>query len=216
MSTNPPSMPPVPPPGGQIPAAPPKKGNFLVWVLVAVGTVFLVVCVAVIGGGLFIAHKVRQAGIEYSKDGKLTVKRDGKDSVVISSSGNGNDGSLEIKSADGTVKIGGGAAAGKVPAWIPDYPGSNTQGSFSAQTKEGSSGSFSFKTKDSIDKVVHYYEDGFKSTGLKVTSNITTTNGGVSGGVLSAEDDGKTHSSVVILGTEGGETTVNVTYNLKK
>jgi hypothetical protein len=216
MSTNPPGVPPVPPAGIQVPPPPPTKGNFLIWVLVAVGVVFLVVCVAVIGGGLFIAHKVRQAGIEYSNDGKFTVKKDGKESVVISSSGHGDNGSLEIKSADGTVKIGGGAAAEKVPAWVPDYPGSNPQGAFSAQTKEGASGSFSFKTKDPIDKVVRYYEDGFKSTGLKVTSNVTNTNGGVSGGVLSAEDEGKTHSSVVILGTEGGETNVNVTYNLKK
>src|SRR5579864_4825919 len=144
MSTNPPGMPPVPPPGAQMPGPPPKKGNFLVWILVAFGGLFLLVCVAVLGTGLFIAHKVRQSGVEFSRDGKFTVKHDGKESVVISS-GKGDNGSVEIKSADGTVKIGGGAAAGKVPTWIPDYPGSDPQGAFSAQTNEGSSGSFSFK-----------------------------------------------------------------------
>lgn len=211
MSTNPPGMAPVPPPGAQMPGAPPKKGNFLVWILVAFGGLFLLVCVAVFGTGLFIAHKVRQSGVEFSRDGKFTVKHDGKESVVISS-GKGDNGSVEIKSADGTVKIGGGAAAGKVPTWIPDYPGSDPQGAFTAQTNEGSSGSFTFKTKDPVDKVASFYEDGFKASGLKVTANINAA----SAAVLSAEDEAKAHSSAVIIGAQSGETTVSVTYNAKK
>jgi hypothetical protein len=205
-------MPPVPPPGAQMPGPPPKKGNFLVWILVAFGGLFLLVCVAVLSTGLFIAHKVRQSGIEFSKDGKFTVNHDGKESVVISSSGKGDSGSVEIKSADGTVKIGGGAAAGKVPTWVPDYPGSDPQNVFTAQTKDGTSGNFSFKTKDPVDKVASFYEDGFKSSGLKVNANINSA----SAAVLSAEDEGKLHSSAVIIGAGGGETTVNVTYNSKR
>jgi hypothetical protein len=204
-------MPDMPPPGAQI-AGSPKKGNFLIWILVAFGALFLVVCVAVLGTGIFIAHKVRQAGIEYGNDGKFTVKKDGKESVVISSSGHGDSGSVEIKSADGTVKIGGGAAAGKVPTWIPDYPGSDPQGAFTAQTNEGSSGNFSFKTKDPVEKVASFYEDGFKSSGLKVTATVNSA----AAAVLSAEDEAKMHSSAVIIGASGGETTVNVTYTSKK
>ena len=209
MSTNP-GMPPVPPAGSPTAPAPAKKGNFLIWILVAFGAMFLLGALAVVGTGLFIAHRVRQAGIEYTKDGKLTVRKDGKESVVIASSG--DNGSVEIKSPDGTVKIGGGAAAGKVPTWIPDYPGSDPQGTFTAQTNEGTSGTFAFKTKDPADKVANFYEDGFKSSGLKVTANFKSA----AGAMLSAEDDAKMHSSAVVIGAQGGETTVSITYNAKK
>ena len=255
MSTNPPGIPPGP-----------RKTNPLVWILVAVGGLFLLLAIAVIGGGLFIAHKVKQAGFDPAlmrtnptlaitkmmaaanpdvevvsvsdrdqkvtlrdkktgktitmnfddaKNGKFVFQEQGKDSVMVSSSGSGGTGSVEIKSADGTVKIGGGAG-GKVPTWIPDYPGSAPQGSFTAQTNEGSSGSFNYKIKDPADKVAKFYEDGFKSSGMKVTSNVTNSDGKASAAFLSAEDDAKTHTSIVAIATEGGETTVSVTYNVKK
>ena len=257
MSTNP--IPPGVPPG-------PRKTNPLVWILIAIGGLFMLLAIVVIGGGLFIAHKVKQAGFDPglmksnpalaitkmmaatnpdvevvsvsdsdqkvtvrdkktgktftmnfddAKNGKFVFQEQGKDAVVVSSSGTGADGSVEIKSADGSVKIGAGAG-GKIPTWVPDYPGSDPQGVFAAQNKEGSSGSFSFKTKDPADKVAKFYEDGFKSSGLKVTSNVTSANGKASGAFLSAEDDAKTHTGIIAIASEGAETTVSVTYNVKK
>ena len=254
MSTNPPGVP-----------IGPRKTNPLVWILVAVGGLFLLLMIVVIGGGLFIVHKVKQAGFDPAlmktnpalamtrmmtaanpdvevvsvndrdqritvrdkktgktvtmnfgdaKNGKFVFQEEGKDAVVVSSSGSGGTGSVEVKSADGTVKIGGGG--GKVPTWIPDYPGSAPQGSFTAQTNSGSSGNFSYKIKDPADRVAKFYEDGFKSSGMKVTSNVTNSDGKTSAAFLSAEDDAKTHTSIVAIATEDGETTVSVTYNLKK
>jgi hypothetical protein len=51
---------------------------------------------------------------------------------------------FEFKSADGTVQIGGNA---KIPTWVPDYPGSSPRTAFTAQGREGRTGTFTFKTK---------------------------------------------------------------------
>ena len=112
-----------------------------------------------------------------------------------------------------TLTVGGKA---KVPSWVPDYPGSDPQGAFSASGADGDSGTFGFKTKDSSDKVVQYYQDQFKSSGMKVTSNVTTQDGKSSAGMLTAQDDASKHTVTIVLGVENGETSVAVTYTTNK
>ena len=46
------------------PVAPQKKKGPLFWILILVGAFFVIISVAVIGGGLFVAHKVKQVGID--------------------------------------------------------------------------------------------------------------------------------------------------------
>ncbi|HME06480.1 MAG TPA: hypothetical protein VKG25_05490 [Bryobacteraceae bacterium] len=191
-------------PGAYPPAPPPKKSNVLLWILAAVGGLFLIGFAVIVGGGLFIAHKVKD--FAEVRDGKLVVKKDGKD-VVISSSAKGSDGSVEIKSADGTMKFGAGVDA-KIPGWLPSYPGATTQGVYSAQTKEGVSGSFSFKTSDSPSKVAEFYQEQFKSSALKITNSVQSADASM----MSAEDEGKRHTATVIIGAADGATSVSVTY----
>jgi hypothetical protein len=162
--------PPVPPP-------PAKKSNVLLWVLIGVGGFFALIVVAVLAGGLFIAHKVRQTNVEF-------------------------------KSADGTVQIGGNA---KIPTWVPDYPGSNPQIAFAAQSRQGRTGTFTFKTKDSADHVAKFYRDQLEASGFKV---VAVVNSG-SGQVITSQDQSKQHTVVVVAGVEGNETAVNVTYTNK-
>ena len=64
-----------------------------------------------------------------AKKGKFVFQENGKDAVTISGP---TDGGFEMKSADGSVKIGGSV---KIPTWVPDYPGSEPQGAFAAQGK---------------------------------------------------------------------------------
>ncbi len=200
MSTNPGAYPPAPPPE----RSPAKKSNILLWILVAVGSLFLIAFAVVISGGLFIAHKVKD--FAEVRDGKVVVKKEGKD-VVISSSGKDSDGSVEIKSAGGSMKFGGGAGA-KIPAWVPAYPAAAAQGVYSAQTKEGATGSFRFQTSDSPAKVAEFYRQEFQSAGLKITSSVQT----VDANMVGAEDEDKKHSAAVMISAKDGKTSVSVTY----
>ncbi|HEV2690783.1 MAG TPA: hypothetical protein VGV35_19640 [Bryobacteraceae bacterium] len=238
-------VPPAPGYGTPPPAygAPPpvKKTNPLVWILGGLGGCLVLVVICVFAFGLFVAHKAKQAGIDpdlmrknpalaaakimvaanpdiemVSTDevkGEITVrdKKTGKVSTV--SFEDAKNGKFTMKEGANTVTIGGKA---KFPAWVPDYPGSEPQGAFSASGAEGDSGTFTFKTKDSSDKVTKYYQDSFQTTGLKITSNVTSQNGQTSGGMLSAQDDANKHTVTVIIGVEGGETTVAVTYATNK
>jgi bacteriorhodopsin len=49
------TYPPVPPPPAPLPQA--KKSNVLKWVLIGIGACFMLVVVAVVGLGLFVAQK---------------------------------------------------------------------------------------------------------------------------------------------------------------
>ena len=253
MATNPP-VPPVPPP--------PQKSTALKWILIGVGSFFVLIFLVVAALGLFVVHKAREAGLDTdlikrnpglavakmaiaanpdlevvsadenrkvitvrdkrsgkietmswddAKNGKFTFSEDGKEAFTIRSGG--ANGAVEMKSGDGTFKIGGNL---KVPTWVPDYPGSEPAGVFSAQGKDNDTGSFAFKTKDASDKVIKFYQDEFQSSGLKVTSNITSQSGQSSAGMLVAADDSKKHSVTVIVGQDSGQTSVSVSYAANK
>ena len=115
------------------------------------------------------------------------------------------EGHFEMKSADGTVQIGGDA---KLPAWVPVYPGSKPQNAFSAQVKDGRNGTFIFKTADSPDRVAKYYREQFEAAGLKVNALVSAG----SSEVLSAEDSISHHTVTVVAAGGGNETSVNVSY----
>ena len=159
--------------------------------------------------------KTFTVNLEDAKKGKFVFQEEGKEAVTLNATGDGKTGAVEIKSADGTLKIGGGQSA-KVPTWVPDYPGSEPTVAYSAQSKDGDSGSYQFKTKDGADKVAKFYEEGLKSSGIKVTTTISNSGGSGSGGMIVGEDEGKKHSAIVLLGSDEGSTTVSVTFTVKK
>jgi hypothetical protein len=60
------------PPVAPVPQA--KKSNVLLWVLIGVGGFFALIIVAVLAGGLFVAHKIRQGNFEFkSPDGSVQI-----------------------------------------------------------------------------------------------------------------------------------------------
>jgi hypothetical protein len=175
-------MNPAPPP-----PLPARKSNILLWVLLGVGGFCVLVIVALLGIGFFVVHKAREAGFDrvHIEDGKH--------------------GKFEVKSADGSVQFGGEA---KIPAWVPDYPGSNPQNTFSAQGQNGRTGTFVFKTSDSPEHVAQFYREQLESSNLKVASVV---NAGDSQ-ILTAADSDKHRTVNVVVAKEGGETSVNITY----
>ncbi len=160
--------------------------------------------------------KVYSVNFEDAKKGKFVFSEDGKN-VVVTASGQGPNGSIDIKSSDGgSVKIGGGAAAaGDVPSWVPQYPGSKPESAYASSQQNESGGMFHFKTKDSVDSILKFYEERIKAAGLNVTNSTTSHGTGGVGGLIVGEGDGGKQMSVMVA-EDNGESGVTVTYATKK
>jgi len=130
----------------------------------------------------------------------------------LTTSGESSNASMEMKTDEGTVKV--GAGADKAPDWVPGYPGASPQNTFSATKGGEQSGVYTIVTKDAVDKVSKYYGDSLKSTGFAVT-NVSSNSDGKVGGMVSGEDKGNKRTIVVVLSTEDDGTHVNVTYSVK-
>ena len=150
--------------------------------------------------------------LKFDPDKKTMVVTDenGKESTVRVNT-DGDKGAVEVQSSDGTMKF-GATASNQMPAWVPVYPGSSPQGTFAAQTKDGNQSTFAFKTKDAPAKVMSYYQDQLKSGGF--TINMTTNT--PQGGLVMAEDGGKTRSVMLTVSGSGDGTDVSVTSIEKK
>jgi hypothetical protein len=149
------------------------------------------------------------------KKGRIDFRGPKGEKASIQAQGEGQNGSLEIKGPEGTMKFGAGANA-KIPDWVPAYPGANAQANFSMQGGDGSGGTFSYTTKDSAEQVLAFYDRTLKGAGFKITSNVSGNSGNSSGSMISAEDEGTKRNLVITLGTDSGSTSVNVIYGTKK
>ena len=121
--------------------------------------------------------------------------------------------SMEVKSSEGTMKMGSGAD--KAPDWVPVYPGSSPQTTFSSSNGTEQTGAYTFVTKDAADKVISFYGDSLKSAGFAV-SNMTSNSDGKVGGMVSGEDKANKRAVIVSLGSENDGTHVNVTFSVKQ
>jgi len=242
MSAPPPGAPPAP---GVAPV--PRKTSPIVWILVIVLGFFVLGFIGIVGTGLFVAHKVKQAGLDPAlisrnpglamaklitavnpdaevlghddSAGTITV-RDRKSGKVMTFSfddvRNGKF-NMKVQGDDGktaTVEIGG--AAGKLPSWVPSYPGSTAQGTFSvrgtANDGSGEGGNFTFTTPDAPSKVMTFYQDKAKDLGMKASLTTNTPDGGM---LIFVNEDSQ-RSLTIVVGKGSPDTTVNVTYGVKR
>ena len=222
-----------------------RKTSPLVWVLVIVLGLFVLGVLATVGTGMFFLHKVRQAGFDpelmrqnpglaitkmiakanpdvdvLSTDegaGKITVRDKKTGKVVTMTFDDAKNGKFSFRAQgdDGkTASLEIGAGADKVPSWIPAYPGAKVEGTFNmaGDSGQGNGGAFGFSTSDSPAKVMSFYQDKCKELGINIKMTTTTSRGGM---ILGSDKD-ETHSLQVIVGSESGETKVQVMYGLKK
>ena len=124
---------------------------------------------------------------------------------------------MKVQGEDGktaTVEVGGANA--KLPSWVPSYPGSTAQGTFSvtgsSNDGSGEGGNFTFTTPDAASKVMTFYQDKTKELGMKANLTTNTTDGGM----LIASNEDNQRTLTVVVGKGSSETTVNVTYAVKK
>ncbi len=150
--------------------------------------------------------------LKFDADKKTMVVTDenGKEATVRVNT-DGDKGTVEVQSADGSMKFGASANA-QMPAWMPVYPGSSPTGTFSTQTNDGSQSTFAFKTQDGAAKVMSYYQDQLKSSGFSINMATNTPQGGM----VMAEDSGKSRSLMITASTSSDGTDVSLTAIEKK
>jgi hypothetical protein len=152
---------------------------------------------------------------EDAAEGKMTFKatdEKGEEAeMTVEASREGSSGSMEFKSKEGTVRIGEGASAAAVPSWLPSYPGSSPQATFSAESDSGKTQNYHFITSDSVDQVLRFYREQLEDAGFRVNMSTVTQNSRVSGGTVTAEDDGKRRTVLVsvIVSQQGTQVTVS-------
>ena len=155
--------------------------------------------------------KVMTMNFADAQKGKFVFEQDGQ-KFAVEAHGDGDKGSLELKSSEGSMKFNAGAGAEKMPNWLPAYPGSTPEGSVSMQNATGTSGSFHFTTKDSVEQVMSYYEDALKKTGLKINTNTVQQNGKTSLGTLTGEEAGNKRKAYVTASPTTDGTNVGLTF----
>jgi hypothetical protein len=150
---------------------------------------------------------------EDAQRGKISFNDGDKNQVSIEAKEGDEPGSVVVTSEKGSVKIGAGSPD-KGPDWLPLYPGSTQEGTFSAQGADGLSGTYQFTTTDSIKTVMEFYETALKADGFKISTSSWNQND-KAGASLNAQDSTKKQIAVISALTEGAGTRVTVSYNVK-
>jgi hypothetical protein len=158
--------------------------------------------------------KVMSVNLAEAKKGKIVFEDDKSGKVEIQAQGEGDKAGIEIKGADGSLSL--GANAGKLPDWLPPYPDAESMGNFGINTKEGKAASLTFKTKDSIEDVVSFYENALKGEGMEVEKSASSITGLTSAIVLAAKDSGSQRSATMTIGGQAGFTVISLMFESKK
>jgi hypothetical protein len=243
---------PVFPPQAGMAAAPvagaapvPRKTSPLVWVLVIILGLFVLGAIAVVGTGLFIVHKVRQAGF----DPELMRQNPG---FAISKMIAASNPDVQVLSTDegaGKITV-RDKKTGKVVTMTFD-DAKQGKFSFSAQGDDGKTASLEFGAgADKLPSWIPAYPGGKTVGTFAINGNSGEGNGGAfsfstsdspekvlsfyedkykelglgvkmvthtsEGGMILGADEGEKRSLHVIVGRESGETKVQVMYGLKK
>ena len=144
-------------------------------------------------------------------EGRFSFETDeGTSSISFDPEGEGG---VTFEGPEGETTTYGGDAENELPAWISQYPGgSEPQGTYSSTAAGERSGAVSVTTSDPVARVLEYYERTLKAEGLEV-SKTTFTAQGSEGGMLNGSSQDPKRTVTVMVGEEGGETTVNITYS---
>ena len=172
-----------------------RRTSPIVWVLVVILGLFVLCGLGAAGVAYMVMHRVHQAGVRFDRT------RGGGFAIT------GRDGS--------SVEVG---TTGKLPSWIPSYPGSKP--AFAVRAHESGSdptgsaregGEFTFTTPDTASQVLAFYEGKCKDMAMNV--NISTASG--EGGTVVAADEGDQRSLTIVATGSLGHTMVIVTYGRK-
>ena len=192
-----------------VPAAAPHKSKTLIWVLAGCGGLIALALVIVALATFFIARHAREFGrnpgfvdLSEIRKGHISIRGGNGEKVDIRGDGAGGNGSITIKSPEGSVQIGQGSSE-KIPNWVPKYPGGQVTGAFAAQHEGAESGGFQVKCSGSVEQVAAFYEKELASGGMRVEKHSIP---GTAVSVVGTDDAG--HRSVTVTVTSSGEGTL--------
>jgi hypothetical protein len=117
------------------------------------------------------------------------------------------EGTIEFKGTKGersTFEIGPGA--GKVPSWMPSYPRGKIEGSFSADTPDGRTTTFTLTTSDGVKDVLDFYERELETRGLAARKTSLDSEGQTVGGTVTGESGDRKRMANVVVSRSGGST----------
>ncbi len=148
------------------------------------------------------------------KNGRFSFEGEDGKRVDLQAQGEGDSGSLTVKGPDGTMQFGGGSAA-KIPAWVPQYPGGQVIGTFSAQGGQGDAGTFQLKCSGTVEAVAAFYEREIKAAGMTVQKH-TMQSGNTNMIMVMGENtsDGRSVNATVSSTDQG--TVAQIVYQTKK
>jgi hypothetical protein len=139
-----------------------------------------------------------------AKNGKIVFMDEKGKSLEIKTQGEGANAGLEIKSDEGSLKMGANAA-GQLPGWLPAYPGAEAAGAVTLNGENGNGGSCTFKSKDSVEAVSAYYENALKAAGFEVNKMPMQGQGGM---IMLNASDNRTQREAHVTATHSADGTM--------
>ncbi|MEO8656939.1 MAG: hypothetical protein ABI693_00630 [Bryobacteraceae bacterium] len=217
-----------------------KSTNPIVWILAAIAAIVVLLGVAAVVTGLFVAKKARDAGIDadlfrrnpgvaitrmitaLNADAEIVSVDEARGTVIVRDKRNGKTVTLRfddvkkghiVIDTDGkeSVTINSDAPV-KLPLWVPQYPGAAAKANVRVETEERDVANVTMTTPDDVRKVLDYYEREFRKQGRAWKLNLTHND---SGGVIHATDEGNERIVTIVAASDGSETTINLSFSRK-
>ena len=107
------------------------------------------------------------------------------------------------------------SVAAPVPGWLPAYPNVESSGAIGFNTNQGKSGSFSYKSKDSVEMVAAFYEKALKNAGFEIQKSLNQIPGRGSIVSISASDSKTQRTANVTAARTDESTTINLAFEVK-
>lgn len=164
---------------------------------------------AVVAAALLVAGCGSKSETEVTR-GSFTDPDTGKTAdYKVSSGDDGESSNISIKTEDGEMNFGSGAAHAKLPAGFSPYPGSKMTGGFAASGTDGVGGMASFEAKGKAADVVAHFRKQAEAAGMKITAEVNSGDTMM----IAAEKPGDDKSGVQITTSQSGDmVTGAVTY----
>lgn len=144
------------------------------------------------------------------EEGRFTFTSDGEMAEIQVDTEGEEAGSLTITTDEGETTYGAGTS--EQPDWVPVYPGTDPEGTYSSETPEMRAGAYSFETGDDVDDVLSLYGSELESAGFTIQNRTTTP----TGALLVAGTSDEARTVTVTASVNDGRVEVMVNFTEKK